>query len=79
LALTDPDGVLKLFTRNVLETALDEEMTEHLGHAKNQAEPGRESTNVRNGSRPRTVVSDAAGEVAINVRGTVRAHSSHRS
>jgi len=29
---------LKLFTKNVLETALNKEMTEHLGHEKNQAE-----------------------------------------
>ncbi len=28
------DGVLKLFTENVRETALNEEMTEHLGHEK---------------------------------------------
>ncbi|WP_037077530.1 transposase, partial [Pseudonocardia spinosispora] len=48
LALTGPDGLLKLFTKNVLEAALDEEMTEHLGHKKNQAEPDRDSTNVRN-------------------------------
>jgi len=51
LALTGPDGLLKLFTKNVLETALNEEMTEHLGHEKNQVEAGRESTNVRNGAR----------------------------
>src|SRR3954462_938109 len=61
LELTGPDGLLKLFTKNVLETALNEEMTEHLGHEKNQAEEGRESTNVRNGARSKTVVSDAAG------------------
>src|SRR3954453_4962860 len=67
LALTGPDGLLKLFTKNVLETALNEEMTEHLGHEKNQADPDRESTNVRNGTRPKTVVSDAAGEVGIDV------------
>src|SRR5437762_9820273 len=68
LALTGPDGLLKLFTKSVLETALNEEMmTEHLGHAKNRAEPGRESTNVRNGSRPKTVISDAVGEVEITV------------
>ncbi|WP_428993581.1 IS256 family transposase [Pseudonocardia dioxanivorans] len=67
LALTGPDGLLKLFTKNVLETALNEEMTEHLGHAKNRAAPERESTNVRNGSRPKTVISDAAGEVKIDV------------
>jgi hypothetical protein len=47
LALTGPNGLLKPFTKNVLETALNEEMTEHLGHEKNHAEAGRESTNVR--------------------------------
>nr|WP_240522147.1 IS256 family transposase [Amycolatopsis vastitatis] len=67
LALTGPDGLLKLFTKNVLETALNEEMTEHLGHEKNRADLGRESTNVRNGTRPKTVISDAAGEVDIEV------------
>jgi putative transposase len=67
LELTGPDGLLKLFTKNVLETALNEELTEHLGHEKNQADQGRESTNVRNGARPKTVVSDAAGEVSIEV------------
>ena len=53
LDLTGPDGLLKLFTKNVLETALNEEMTEHLGHEKNRAGPRRVSTNVRNGSRSR--------------------------
>jgi putative transposase len=67
LALTGPDGLLKLFTKNVLETALGEEMTEHLGHERNRAEPGRESTNVRNGTRSKTVISDAAGEVRVDV------------
>jgi putative transposase len=67
LELTGPNGLLKLFTKNVLETALNEELTEHLGHAKNQADQGRESTNVRNGTRAKTVVSDAAGEVSIEV------------
>ena len=51
LELTGPNGLLKLFTKNVLETALGEEMTEHLGHEKNRAEVERESTNVRNGTR----------------------------
>jgi putative transposase len=67
LALTGPDGLLKLFTKNVLETALNEEMTEHLGHEKHGAEAGRESANVRNGSRSKTVLSDVAGEVQIDV------------
>lgn len=67
LELTGPDGLLKLFTKNVLETALNEEMTAHLGHEKNRAEPGRETSNIRNGSRPKTVMSDAVGELQIEV------------
>jgi transposase-like protein len=67
LALTGPDGLLKLFTKSVLEAALAEEMTEHLGHEKNRVPVERESTNVRNGSRLKTVVSEAAGEVEIVV------------
>jgi WD40 repeat protein len=51
----------------VWETALNEEVTEHLGHAKNRAPAGWESTNVRNGTRSKTVISDAVGDVVINV------------
>ena len=39
LALTGPDGLLKQFTKTVLETALNNEMTEHLGHEKHRAQP----------------------------------------
>jgi putative transposase len=67
LELTGPHGLLKLFTKNVLEAALNEELTEHLGHAKNRADSDRDSTNIRNGSRSKTVLSDAAGEVTIDV------------
>ena len=42
LELTGPDGLVKLFTKNVLETALNEEITEHLGCERNRAEPGRQ-------------------------------------
>ena len=31
LSLTGPDGLLKQLTKTLLETALNEEMTEHLG------------------------------------------------
>lgn len=34
LSLTGPDGLLKQFTKSVLETALNEEMTEHSGHER---------------------------------------------
>ncbi|WP_026647407.1 transposase, partial [Bifidobacterium minimum] len=36
LALTGPRGLLKQFTKTVLETALDEEMNEHLGRVKHE-------------------------------------------
>jgi putative transposase len=34
LSLTGPDGLLKQLTKTVIETALNEEMTEHLGYEK---------------------------------------------
>lgn len=67
LSLTGPDGLLKQFTKTVLETALNEEMTEHLGHDKNQAKPDRESTNIRNGTRAKTVLTESTGRVPIEV------------
>jgi putative transposase len=67
LSLTGPDGLLKQFTKSVLETALNEEMTEHLGHAKNRVPQGRVSTNVRNGTRPKTVLTQATGAVDLEV------------
>jgi len=67
LSLTGPDGLLKQFTKSVLETALNEEMTDHLGHAKNRADPAREPGNVRNGARPKTVLTGATGHVLIDV------------
>jgi hypothetical protein len=67
LSLTGPDGLLKQFTKSVLETALNEEMTEHLGHEKNRADQGRDSANVRNGTRPKTVLTEATGHVEIEV------------
>jgi putative transposase len=67
LSLTGPDGLLKQVTRNVLETALNEEMTEHLGHEKNRVPEGRESTNVRNGTRPKSVLTHATGQVDLEV------------
>lgn len=67
LSLTGPDGLLKQFTKTVLETALNEEMTEHFGHEKHQADPGRFASNVRNGTRPKTVLTEATGQVTIEV------------
>ena len=41
-------------------------MTEHLGHDKHQPATG-EGGNVRNGTRPKTALTDAGGEVTIEV------------
>ena len=38
--LTGPDGLLKTITATVLESALEEEMTEHLGHEKHGTPTG---------------------------------------
>ena len=62
LALTGPDGLLKLLTKTVLETALDEEMTDHLGYEKHDVE-GRSGANSRNGLRSKTVLTDSVGPV----------------
>ncbi len=67
LSLTGPDGLLKQFTKTVLETALNEEMTEHLGYEPNQAPQERESANVRNGTRSKTVLTETTGPVPIEV------------
>ena len=67
LSLTGPGGLLKQFTKSVLETALNEEMTEHLGHEKHRAPEDRESGNIRNGTRPKTVLTEATGQVEIEV------------
>jgi putative transposase len=64
LSLTGPDGLLKQLTKTVLETALNEELTEHLGHEKG-GQPAE--GNVRNGTRPKTVLTEATGEVEIEV------------
>jgi putative transposase len=66
LALTGPDGLLKILTKTVLETALDEEMNDHLGYAKHASE-GRNGENSRNGLRAKTVITDTVGPVEIAV------------
>ena len=50
--LVGRSGVLKQLTKSVLETALDAEMTEHLGYDKHDP-AGRGGGNSRNGTRRR--------------------------
>ena len=66
LSLTGPDGLLKQLTKTVLETALNEELTEHLGYEK-RGPGGAGSGNVRNGTRSKTVLTEATGHVEIDV------------
>ena len=65
-ALTGPDGLLKQLTKLVVEAALDEEMAEHVGYDKG-APVGRNRGNSRNGKRAKTVITDSAGPVQIEV------------
>lgn len=65
-SLTGPDGLLKQLTKMVVEAALDEEMSEHLGYDKGD-QAGRNRANSRNGKRTKTVITDNSGPVEIGV------------
>jgi Transposase, Mutator family len=64
--LTGPDGLLKALTKTVIETALDEEMSEHLGYDKHDPS-GRNSANSRNRKRSKTVLTGTVGQVDLEV------------
>jgi len=66
LSLTGPDGLLKQLTKAVLETALNEELTEHLGYEKHDP-AGVGASNIRNGTRGKTVLTEHSGQVDITV------------
>src|SRR4051794_12300956 len=66
VAMTGPGGMLKALTKTVLETALDEEMADHLGYDKHEP-TGRGSGNSRNGVRSKTVLTDNVGPLQIDV------------
>ena len=63
--LVGPNGLLNQLTKNVLETALDAEMAEHLGYDKHDP-VGRGSGNSRNGTRAKTVFTEI-GAVEVEV------------
>ena len=64
VALTGEGGLLGRLTKLVLESALEGEITEHLGYDKH--ERAGSATNARNGSRTKTVLTDI-GQVPIEV------------
>jgi len=57
LSLVGPGGLLAGLTKTVLETALEAEMTEHLGYGAHDP-AGHHSGNSRNGTRAKTVLTD---------------------
>jgi hypothetical protein len=65
IELVGPDGLLSQLTRRVLETALEAEMSEHLGYDKHDP-VGRNHGNSRNGVRSKTVLTEI-GPVEIEV------------
>ncbi len=63
--LVGPNGLLNQLTRQVLESALEAEMDEHLGYGKHDP-AGRDGGNSRNGVRAKTVLTEI-GPVQIEV------------
>ena len=63
--LVGQGGLLTRLTKSVLETALEAEMTQHLGYDKHDP-MGRNGGNSRNGTRTKTVVTEI-GPVDIEV------------
>ena len=68
--LLGPDGLLSQVTKAVLERALAEEMTGHLGYEKHDP-AGRGSGNSRNGTTAKTLLTDV-GAVELAVPSTER-------
>jgi transposase-like protein len=58
--LLGPDGLLSQVTKAVLERALGEELTHHLGYEKHDP-AGRGSGNSRNGSTPKRLLTEVGG------------------
>ena len=63
--LVGPGGLLSGLTKSVLETALETELSEHLGYDKHDP-AGRNRANSRNGTRSKTVLTEI-GPVEIEV------------
>ena len=72
--LVGPGGLLTGLTKSVLETALEAEVSDHLGYDKHDR-AGRDGGNSRNGVRTKTVLTEI-GPGRSTCRGTVTARSS---
>ena len=65
VSLVGPGGLLAGLTKTVLETALEAELTEHLGYEKHDP-VGRNGANSRNGARSKTVITEV-GPLELDV------------
>jgi putative transposase len=65
LQLTGEGGLLAQLTKRLVESALEGELTDHLGYVKHDAD-GRDGGNSRNGRRSKTVLTEV-GPVEIDV------------
>ena len=63
--LVGPEGMLAGLTKSVVETAFEEEMSDHLGYDRHDP-AGRDGGNSRNGTRSKTVLTEI-GPVEIEV------------
>jgi putative transposase len=63
IKLTGEGGLLQQLTKRILESALEGEITDHLGHEKHEKTA---SGNTRNGTRSKTVVTEV-GPVVLEV------------
>src|SRR3954469_25279271 len=65
LALTGEGGLLGQLTKRLVESALEGEITDHLGYERHDA-AGRDGGNSRNGYRAKTVLTEV-GPVQVDV------------
>jgi transposase-like protein len=65
VSLVGPGGLLAGLTKTVLESALEAELSEHLGYEPHDP-AGHHSGNSRNGTRPKTVITEV-GPVQLEV------------
>ena len=65
LALTGEGGLLAQLTKRLVESALEGEITDHLGYERHEV-AGRDGGNSRNGHRAKTVLTEI-GSVQIDV------------
>src|SRR5215207_9357211 len=65
VSLVGPGGLLAGLTKTVLETALEAELTDHLGYEKHDP-AGRNGANSRNGTRAKRVITEV-GPVELEV------------